>query len=140
VPPEAAISSTTSPWAHVHAAQVGRALVEVVLGAFDGDEHRFKAAGQQRHRAFVRPGEGRIQLDAVQHAQAARGAGADVDQASARFHARQRGRHGGGDARRGGAYRLHGLELVVDQHVHQLGGGDIGPGKRVAERGFRCSA
>jgi hypothetical protein len=106
----------------VHGAQVGRALVQVVLGAFDGDEHGVAAAGQQGHGAAMRPGEGGVQFNAVEHAQAARGAGADIDQAPARFHARQRGGHGGGDARRGGAHGIDCVDLVVHQHVDQFRG------------------
>ncbi len=122
VPPEAAISRTTSSAGDVHGVQVGRALVDVVLGPFDGDEHGVVAAGQQRHGAPVRPGEGGIQFNAVEHAQAARGAGADIHQAPARFHARQRGGHGGGDAGRGGAHGVHRIHLVVHQHVDQFRG------------------
>ncbi len=55
-----------------------------------------RAAGQQRRRALARPRERGVQLDAVEHAQAAAGAGADVDDAAAGAQPR----HGGIDGAR----------------------------------------
>ncbi|EEF24527.1 conserved hypothetical protein, partial [Ricinus communis] len=100
-------------------AQVGRAVVAVILGALDRLEHGAEAAGQQRRRPFRRPGKGGKQLHAVQDAQPARGAGADVDQPPAAGHARRHRLHRRHDAGRG---RLHGLRrqrLIVEQGVDQ---------------------
>ena len=116
--------------------QIGRALLEIVFRPFDGDEHGLLAARQQGQRALMRPGKGGIQFNAVEHAQAARGAGAHVDQPAARFDAGQGRRHGRADAGRGLAHGAHGRLLVVDQGRDQVGSGILVQGGVVERRGF----
>jgi hypothetical protein len=106
----------------VQAAQVSRALGQVILRAFDGGEHGGAAAGQQGQGAFMGPGKCWVEFDAIEHAKAARGAGADVQQASARFDARQCSIDGGGNLGRRGAYCVDRIDLIVDQHTDQVPG------------------
>jgi uncharacterized protein YggE len=75
---------------------------------------------QERRRTLARPGEGRMELDAVQHAQAPTGAGAGVDQAAALAQARGGGIHRLRQRGAGGAHGLGGAGLVVDEGGQQL--------------------
>ncbi len=100
--------------------QIAFALLAVVFGPFDGNEHRLLAARDQSEGARAWPRKGRVQLHPVEYAEAPRGAGADIDQAPARFDQGQGGGDGGGDLRRGLAHRGDGIDLVVDQHIDQL--------------------
>ena len=92
----------------------------VVLSALDGLEHGALAAGQQRLRPPMRPGEGRVKLHTVEHAQAARGARAGIQQTPTCLNARQRGIDGARQIECGGAYGLHRQQLVVHEGRHQV--------------------
>ena len=102
--------------------QIGSALRRVVFGAFDGRVHRTVATRDEGKRARRRPREGRQQLDAVEHAQAAAGAGAHVDQPAAGAQPRHRGVHRLSQLRRGRLHRSRRLVLVGDERKHQRGG------------------
>ena len=57
-----------------------RRIDNIVFSAFGAFEQRREAAGEEIEQPFVRPAEGRGQLDAVLHRDAARGAGAGIGQ------------------------------------------------------------
>ena len=80
-------------------------------------------AGDDRHHQRRRDAEGGHALGRVQRAEAARGAGADVDQAPAGGQPVGHQPGGLGDLRRLAAHRLHGVRLLLHHQLDHLLGG-----------------
>jgi hypothetical protein len=93
----------------------------VVLGAFDGAQQRFLAAGQQHDQPVHRPSEGRQKLCAVLHREPPRRAGTGVDETAAVPQPRLERQRSAFESRAGRVDRGHRRELPFDHGIEHLG-------------------
>jgi hypothetical protein len=100
--------------------EIPGAPVLVILGALHGGVEGGRASGEQGQSPVRGPGEGRVQLDAVEQTQAPGGPGAHVDEPAPGLQPRDGALHRLGQLGGGLADGDGGDGLILDEGLHQL--------------------